>query len=296
MQLTRMTGKLRFQYSPAILLAGHGTVCKLKPRLYKSNHTNAGTTDGSSPEDLHNAGLLNSTIAVVISHGTGMTPRSASLLRATNQYISITPESEMHYGMPHPNSHLIADQASLGVDTHFTFSTDILTQARLWLQSTRHTLYSNTIDRWEVPNSNPFSVTQAFLLATRNGGLALGRKDLGVIMEGAKADLLVWDGRSPSLLGWADPIAAVILHACVGDIDHVLVDGKFVKRDGKLTVETYEDDVNTFLDSAKRIQQTLRETPLVPQVGMWAAGFPFGDQYHIDVQRAEGTGYGPSYI
>src|SRR5262249_28247928 len=161
----------------------------------------------------------------------------AQLLRATNQYISITPESEMHFGQVHPTSHLIMDQASLGVDTHFTFSSDILTQARLWLQSTRSRVYEETLNRWEIPFSNPMSATQAFLLATRNGGLALGRPDLGVIAPGAKADVVVWDGRSPSLLGWSDPIGAVILHASIGDIDHVLSNGRFVKRDGKLSID-----------------------------------------------------------
>lgn len=202
----------------------------------------------------------------------------------------------MHYGHLHPTSHHIADQASLGVDTHFTYSTDILTQARLWLQSTRSKMYLNTLDRWQVPNSNPFSTAQAFLLATRNGGLALGRKDLGVIVEGAKADLLVWDGRSPSLLGWTDPIAAVILHASIGDIEHVLVDGNFVKRDKKLTAEGYDADVERFLDAAARVQQKLKDIPLVTQEGEWPGGYSFGEQYRIDVQRGEGTGYGPSYV
>ncbi|KAF1974722.1 composite domain of metallo-dependent hydrolase [Bimuria novae-zelandiae CBS 107.79] len=159
----------------------------------------------------------------------------------------------MHYGHLHPTSHLIADRASLGVDTHFTFSTDILTQARLWLQSTRYRMYSNTIKRWQIPKTNPMSETQAFLLAMRNGGLALGRKDLDIIAEGAKADLLIWDGSSPSLLGWVDPIVAIMLHACIGDIEHVLVDGKFVKRDKNLIIEGYDKDVEKFLDAAKRI-------------------------------------------
>ena len=251
---------------------------------------------GNPPEDLYNAGILNSSIAVVLAHASFVNPHGAALIRATNQHISITPESEMHYGHLHPTSHFLADQASLGIDTHFTFSTDILTQARLWLQTTRYRMYSNTLDRWQVPDSNPFSVAQAFLLATRNGGLALGRKDLGVITKGAKADLLIWDGKSPSLLGWADPIAAVMLHASIGDIEHVLVDGNFVKQDRKLTIESFEDDVEKFLEAAKRIQQKLRETPLVPQSGAWLGGLTFGEQQHIDVQRGNGTGYGPSYF
>lgn len=289
-----MTEKPISKCLPVTTSLGHGTVYAQNPHL--STATDVRETVGNAPEDLHNAGILNTSIAVVLAHGSAISAHSAALLRATNQHISITPESEMHYGHLHPTSHLIADQGSLGIDTHFTFSTDILTQARLWLQSTRYRMYSNTVDRWQIPNSNPFSVAQAFLLATRNGGLALGRKDLGVITKNAKADLLVWDGTSPSLLGWADPIAAVILHASIGDIDHVLVDGNFVKRDKKLVIEGYNDDVSNFLDAAKRIQQKLRDTPLVPQVGKWLGGFPFGEQYQIDVQSGNGTGYGPSYI
>lgn len=200
----------------------------------------------------------------------------------------------MHYGHLHPTSHLILDQASLGVDTHFTFSTDILTQARLWLQSARYRVYQNTVDRWQIPTKNPFSVNQAFLLATRNGGLALGRKDLGVIAPGAKADLVVWNGRSPALLGWSDPVAAVILHASVGDIDHVLVGGEFRKRDGKLVVDGYAGVQERFLASAERIQGALREIPLPVLEGNFLTGSPYGDVLQLDAQRGDGTGYGPS--
>lgn len=250
----------------------------------------------NSPEGLHRVGILNSSTPIVVSHAASLTPRGAQLLRSTNQHISITPESEMHYGHLHPASHLILDQASLGVDTHFAFSTDILTQARMWLQTTRYRVYKNTLDRWEIPVGNPFSVNQAFLLATRNGGLALGRKDLGVIAPDAKADIVVWDGCSPSMLGWSDPIAAVILHASVGDIEHVLVDGEFVKRDGKLVIEGYKGVQDRFLRSAKRIQGLLKATPLPQQEGAFlGTGYPYGQVMEIDVQRGEGTGYGPIY-
>jgi cytosine/adenosine deaminase-related metal-dependent hydrolase len=202
----------------------------------------------------------------------------------------------MHYGHTHPSSHLILDQASLGVDTHFTFSSDILTQARIWLQRVREHLYEATvIDRWQIPDSNPMSVNQAFLLATRNGGLALGRDDIGIIAVGAVADIVVWDGRSPALLGWADPIAAVILHASVGDIDHVLVNGEFVKRDKRLVVKGYGEVQDRFLDAARRIQAKLKATPLPKQVGNFLNGFPYGPVQQADVQRGSGTGYGPSY-
>lgn len=56
---------------------------------------------------MHSFGILNDTFPVVFSHVSFLTATGAELLRLTNQYISITPESEMHYGQGNKNSHLI---------------------------------------------------------------------------------------------------------------------------------------------------------------------------------------------
>lgn len=74
-----------------------------------------------------------------------MDAADVSLLRSTNQYLSITPESEYQYGHSNVNSQLILDQACIGVDTHFTFSTDIVTQVRIWLQEVRNRLYNQAL-------------------------------------------------------------------------------------------------------------------------------------------------------
>jgi cytosine/adenosine deaminase-related metal-dependent hydrolase len=251
---------------------------------------------GNTPQDLNRAGILDSKVPIVIAHASHIDPAGAALVRKANKHISITPESEMHYGHLHPTSHLILDQASLGIDTHFTFSTDILTQARIWLQSARSRVFQNTVERWQIPAQSPFSVNQAFLLATRNGGVALGRKDLGVIAENAKADILVWDAQSPALLGWTDPVAAIILHASVGDIEHVLVNGEFKKRDRKLTIKGYGETQRKFLTSARRIQKKLKETPLPTHVGNFLTGAPYGYVLPLDAQRGDATGYGPSFV
>ncbi|KAI0887891.1 amidohydrolase family protein [Annulohypoxylon maeteangense] len=253
-------------------------------------------TGENIPELLQTLGLLNTDMAVVLSHAMGITPTVAAILRSTNQFISITPESELHYGHGHPNSHQIQDQASLGVDTFHTFSTDLLTQARIWLQRTRARLYDQVLERWEIPKNNPMSVNQAFLLATRQGGLALRRPDLGVIRVGAKADLVVFDGRTPGMLGWRDPVAAVILHANVGDIQHVLVDGKFRKRDGKLTFENYDSVIDRFLASAERVQKAAIDRPDPVIEGRFWGGCPYGLAAEVDASRGSGTGYGKQFL
>lgn len=130
----------------------------------------------------------------------------------------------------------------------------MLTQARLWLQHLRQDHFLPTLKQDKVPNQSPMQVEQVYLMATRAGGLALRRPDLGVITKGSTADLCFFDGDSPTLLGWHDPVAAVILHAHVGDISDVMVGGKFVKRDGKITAPSYGEIKEKFVRSARKLQ------------------------------------------
>lgn len=240
--------------------------------------------------------MLNTSIPVVFSHSTHITHESAMLLRSTNQYISITPETEMGMGIGHPHSALIMDQAALGVDTHAYVSTDLVSQARLWLQSTREKINNQLLENWEIPATTPMSAAQAFLLITRSGGLALRRPDLGVLSIGAKADIVVWDATGPSMLGWLDPVAAVILHSNPGDVEHVLVDGKFVKRNHKLTAKDLGGVKARFLKAARQAQNDWREIPYPEKQEFFSTGARLRDPDRVDVQAGNGTGYGRLYL
>ncbi|KAH7403802.1 amidohydrolase [Cadophora sp. MPI-SDFR-AT-0126] len=243
----------------------------------------------NSVELLDSYSALDTNIPIVFSHASGLTEADIELLRKHNHFISITPESEHHYGHDHDRSHTIQDQAALGVDTHFTFSSDIVLQARFWLQETRLRLYRKVLVDSRCPVNNPTSVNQAFILATRNGAMALRRDDLGIIEPGAKADLVVFNGDSPNMLGWKDPVAAIILHSNVGDIEHVMVDGKFKKKSGKLVVD-WDSVKENFLPSAERIQRIWAETEW-PVLGDEFGGIKLGKSQTANVLRGEGNGY-----
>jgi hypothetical protein len=107
------------------------------------------------------------------------------------------------------------------------------------------------------------STDQAFLMATRHGGLALRRPDIGVLAPGAKADLLVFRCDRPNMLGWTDPVAAVMLHANIADIEHVMIDGRWKKRDGELVLKqgSLVEMQKRFLASAERLQKILQGIP-----------------------------------
>lgn len=130
----------------------------------------------------------------------------------------------------------------------------MLTQARILLQYVRFQSHTDVVSKWRVPANMSMTPDQAFLFATRHGGLALRRPDLGILAPGAKADVLVWDTTNLAMTGYADPVAAVLLHANVGDIESVLVDGVFRKRDGELLVPDLKGAKERFARSARKVQ------------------------------------------
>jgi hypothetical protein len=74
-------------------------------------------------------------------------------------------------------------------------------------------------------------------LATIKGAEAANMSnEVGRIAEGYKADLVIFDALSPSMVAAAqhDPVASIILHSTPADIDTVIVDGIIRKEGGKL--------------------------------------------------------------
>ncbi|KAJ0415130.1 hypothetical protein BJY00DRAFT_267962 [Aspergillus carlsbadensis] len=241
---------------------------------------NASPTRVSVDNEIHSAG-----VPIIFSHAPFLTESDMKALRDNDMFVSITPESECHYGHGQSTGHLISDQAALGLDTTWTFSGDMLAQTRLWLQLVRLRNYTKTLDTGLLPNSNPMPVEQAFLLATRQGGRALHRDDIGVVKVGAKADLAVFNGESPNMLGWSDPIAAIVLHTNAADVEHVLVDGEWRKRDFKLVnlSQPWEGLRTKFVEASERIQAQLAVPPPLPEK-LWGVG-EFGDVEHVSTVR-----------
>jgi cytosine/adenosine deaminase-related metal-dependent hydrolase len=166
---------------------------------------------------------------------------------------------------------------------------------RIWLQSTRLGLYQETLDRFKIPSNTPMTVRQAFLLGTRNGGLALKRPDLGVLREGAKADVLVFSTDAIGLVGWSDPVAAIVLHSNVADIEDVYVDGQLVKKGGKMVVDWQEKGfADRLRQSAKKFREALAKTDITPfEVALKGSltDQDFQDPFQVDVTRGDGTGF-----
>ena len=68
--------------------------------------------------------------------------------------------------------------------------------------------------------------------ATLGGAAALGRDDLGRLAPGAKADLIVVDFDDPAMGQAIDPIQTLMLNGSGREVRTVVVEGRFVLRDG----------------------------------------------------------------
>ncbi|KAJ5572744.1 Metallo-dependent hydrolase [Penicillium hetheringtonii] len=191
-----------------------------------------------SPVDtLESYGLLGPDI--LLSHATNLTVSDIHKLNHAKAWISTTPDTELQMG----HGDIVcfregcADICSLGIDCHSNNSGDMVSQMRLALQHERAKRNEKLIAEGKFSRSLNLYVQDVFRLATIQGARAIHmEEDLGSLVVGKVADLVVFDGESPGMICACeqDPVAAIVLHSSVRDIDMVIVDGQIRKQNSKL--------------------------------------------------------------
>lgn len=90
----------------------------------------------------------------------------------------------------------------------------------------------------KIADQDPLSVTarDVFNAATLGGANALGRKDLGRLEPGAKADIVIVDLTNLHLALIDDPIKTLVYMASQKDIDMVIIDGRILVEGGHVSM------------------------------------------------------------
>ncbi|CAL5871153.1 uncharacterized protein PFLUO_LOCUS5399 [Penicillium psychrofluorescens] len=176
---------------------------------------------------------------IVFSHASNLTETDIPKLAQAKAWISTTPDTELQMG--HGNIVCFREgctnMCSLGIDCHSNNSSDIVSQMRLALQHERSARNEKIIAQGKTTVSLNLFVQDVFRLGTMQGARTIRMEDkLGSIEVGKLADLVIFDGNSPGMVCASEenPVAAIVLHSSVRDIDTVIVDGHIRKRDGKL--------------------------------------------------------------
>lgn len=97
----------------------------------------------------------------------------------------------------------------------------------------------------KVREMDPTVVTplEAVKAAARNGALAQGRQDCGLIAEGNKADLIVLRTDVPNMHPVHNLLNNIVYSACDGDIVLTMADGKVLYKDGEYTTIDIEKTI-----------------------------------------------------
>ncbi|KAF7323307.1 5-methylthioadenosine/S-adenosylhomocysteine deaminase n1 [Mycena chlorophos] len=237
-------------------------------------------------EMLESYGLLSSD--VVFSHASSAPPNDAILLNKANAHVSATPDTElqMAHGFPVAFRDDLFPVASLGVDCHTSNSGDMLTQMRLALQAARGMHNEKFVAVGKNPWTMKHTVEQAFNLGTIKGARAVGMADqIGSIAVGKFADLVIFDTESPAMICGAehDPVAAVVMHASVRDIETVIVDGQIRKSGGKLLpVAGLNGEQLEWKDVAKKLLESrVRIEAEVQKIDMESAKSRLMESWHM---------------
>jgi hypothetical protein len=128
-------------------------------------------------------------------------------------------------------------------------------QMRIGLQFERCMRNDAFNSRNRMPDQLTPTVRDALGWGTANGAHAMGLEGrIGSLTPGKQADVAVIGGRSLSLSPMADPVGCLISQANPADVRHVLVAGRFVKRDGEL--------VGVDVDRARSLAEKTRDRVL----------------------------------
>jgi 5-methylthioadenosine/S-adenosylhomocysteine deaminase len=160
-------------------------------------------------------------------------------------------ELQMGHGWPPVNkSYQFGLRPSLSIDVVTTVPGDMFTQMRAAFGAERARV--NAVS-WEADTGVPdtmLTATKMLEIATINGAYVAGLEDrTGSLTPGKKADIVVIDGTAINVAPIHDPVAAVTLCADVSNVEHVLVNGEFRKRDFKLLADV--DRARTLVENAR---------------------------------------------
>ncbi len=166
----------------------------------------------------------------------GLEGSDFEIIKSTGTHVSASPHSEMRYSytLPKVLELLKLDvKVSLGVDAASVAGSNDMFEAM-----------RRTMDTQFVRSRNPMSVSarQVLEMATINGAWDLGAADrVGSLVPGKRADLILIRTNELNMAPLGDPVTAVVRSAQPHNVDTVVIDGRILKRDGRLTALDAED-------------------------------------------------------
>jgi 5-methylthioadenosine/S-adenosylhomocysteine deaminase len=192
-----------------------------------SVHSSGSKTAVGQIAGLDKAGMTKN---VQIIHAVYATPDEIKAMKAAGATISVAPTSELRigFGMPPVSAFLEAEiPVGLSVDT-----VELVGNADMF--AIMKTVQG--LENGRAENEYKISARRVLELATIEGARSMGIDDkVGSLKPGKRADLIMINTRAANLGVFGHPAVMLVTAAQPGNVDTVMIDGRILKRGGKLT-------------------------------------------------------------
>lgn len=224
-------------------------------------------------DEIARAGLLGPDQVHI--HCNALTDDQWRQLADSGAKVSISVETELNMGMGRPvfaKCEEFGVKPTLSCDVVSLNSGDVATQARMglafkrWADTEHLNLAGNDVERVTT------SALQALEWSTINGADACGLERItGSITVGKQADLMIVGGSGIGQHPIIDGPGALVFQTTPSDVRHVLVAGKFVKRDGVLVGHDLPKLLSEADESTSRVLERIKSSgtrfPATPTEG-----------------------------
>ena len=207
----------------------------------------------------------------VYVHAATLTRDSYNRIAASGGYASVSTESEQSAGQGYPPTWVLREHnipVSLSMDTSVWWSADLFSAMRATLSADRARVHLEAHNKGETVTHHHLRAEDVVHFATRGGAQALGLDALiGSIEPGKKADIvLIKNDDSPVMFPVLNPYGHVVFQAQRGDVHTVVVNGRIVKHNHRLT------DADSLGKARRAVDQTVEylQTELGPDA--WTEG------------------------
>jgi len=209
-------------------------------------------------EDYEKHGWLGPNL--LICHYLPASDADATAMARTRTPLSFSPHSEFRLGVAGDPRVALLRMRRLGVLISLSF--DATSIAPLNMFENMRLVWNMAIPWRGTPTEKdpPVGFREVIEMATLNGANALGLGDItGSLTVGKRADIILIRGNDINVAPVADIETTVVQSATPANVDTVLVDGRIVKRGGKLVAYDVERIVRQAKASALRIRTAAGE-------------------------------------
>ena len=197
-----------------------------------------GATNDDGIRLMHENGFM--TPATIYVHAATLTRDSYNRIAATGGSASVSTESEQSAGQGYPPTWQLREHGipvSLSMDTSVWWSGDLFSAMRTTLGADRSREHLEAHARQETVTNCHLRAEEVVDWATRGGAKALGLDShVGALEPGKKADIiLIKNDASPVMFPVLNPYGHVAFQAQRGDVHTVVINGRVVKHNHRLT-------------------------------------------------------------